>query len=261
MKINAHLFSTLLVASLLSSCGGGDGGNSNGAIVGNQSDLTPPPSPNENSNGIWLGTLSDSDGDVAETIGFFNDGEYVIVADDFNEFYKGTYSVYQNEISAPFRGYSTFPGPIRGIGAFSGVLSSQGTMLATAETATGTGSLSLDYSSEVYEDPISYADLQGLWSGVSVFFLMDHSMDASGFFTGEVTDVPDGCIATGNMEIPNPTKNIIKANISITGVNCSFTGDFSGLGSFVNSSHTTYFVAFANSTFGFSYIGYRNNPE
>tara|TARA_B110000879_G_C11122740_1_gene492520 strand:+ start:132 stop:872 length:741 start_codon:yes stop_codon:yes gene_type:complete len=246
MKINTHLFSALLAISILSSCGGGGGGGGGNAVPQDQ-----------NANGIWLGTTSNSEYGSSDTYGLFIDGEFVALNVQFNEFYKGTYSIDQDAVSAAGKGYA-LNGPYGGIGSISGVVSSQGTLLATVEASIGTTSnLALDYSSDLYERSISFSDLEGSWSGSVIGLSYNISIDSSGYFTAVASD---GCTASGNLDIPNPNRNMIKADLSISGVNCTVTGNYSGLGILADDGTMNDSIVFgyASDDHGFAYIAYRN---
>ena len=208
-------------------------------------------------NGIWLGTTSNSEYGSSDTYGLFNDGEFIALNVQFNEFYKGTYSIDQDAVSATGKGYA-LNGPYGGIGSISGVVSSQGTLLATVEASIGTTSnLSLAYSSDLYERSISFADLEGSWSGSVIGLSYNISIDSSGYFTAVASD---GCTASGNLDIPNPNRNMIKADLSISGVNCTVTGNYSGLGILADDGTMNDSIVFgyANDDHGFAYIAYRN---
>ena len=208
-------------------------------------------------NGIWLGTTSNSEYGSSDTYGLFYDGEFVALNVQFNEFYKGTYSIDQDDVSATGKGYA-LNGPYGGTGSINGVASSQGTLLATVEASIGTTSnLSLAYSSDLYERSISFADLEGSWSGSVIGLSYNISIDSSGYFTAVASD---GCTASGNLDIPNPSRNMIKVDLSISGVNCTVTGNYSGLGILADDGTMNDSIVFgyANDDHGFAYIAYRN---
>ena len=293
MKSKIFLLSTLVVVFLLSSCGGGDGGGGESDVASpadNDRDKDGvlnindefPDDPSEfldsdqdgvgdnadtDVNGIWLGYTSNSENEYdSDTYGLFYDGEFVSLIVHFNEFYKGTYSIDQDAFSATGKGYA-MNGPYGGTGIVSGVISSQGTLLASVEASIGTTSnLVLDYSSNLYERPISFADLEGSWSvsipdlshTVSIIDLSYNiAIDSSGYF---IAVASNGCTASGNLEIPNPTKNMIKADLTISGVNCTVTGNYSGLGILADDGAMNDSIVFgyANDDHGFAYIAYRN---
>ena len=224
-----------------------DGGSTDGGTTDEDTDV----------NGIWLGTTSNSEYGSSDTYGLFIDGEFVALNVQFNEFYKGTYSIDQDAVSAAGKGYA-LNGPYGGIGSISGVVSSQGTLLATVEASIGTTSnLALDYSSDLYERSISFSDLEGSWSGSVIGLSYNISIDSSGYFTAVASD---GCTASGNLDIPNPNRNMIKADLSISGVNCTVTGNYSGLGILADDGTMNDSIVFgyASDDHGFAYIAYRN---
>ena len=263
MKINTHLFSALLVTSLLSSCGGGGGGGNSG----NEGSSSSIPQ-DQNANGIWLGTTSNSEYGSSDTYGLFYDGEFVALNVQFNEFYKGTYSIDQDDVSATGKGY-TLNGPYGGTGSINGVVSSQGTLLATVEASIGTtSSLALDYSSDLYERSISFADLEGFWSGSVTGLSYNIAIDSSGFFTAAGSD---GCIAYGDLDIPNPNRNMIKADrmasngthSTIRIFNCVVRGDYTGFGILADDGtiNDSIIFGYANDYNGYAYIAYRDNTD
>jgi hypothetical protein len=131
-------------------------------------------------------------------------------------------------------------------------------LLATVEASIGTTSnLALDYSSDLYERSISFSDLEGSWSGSVIGLSYNISIDSSGYFTAVASD---GCTASGNLDIPNPNRNIIKADLSISGVNCTVTGNYSGLGILADAGTMNDSIVFgyASDDHGFAYIAYRN---
>ena len=80
MKNILKALSILLVCSLLAACGGGSGGGGSNGSNGSSS----TPAPDENANGIWSGTSS-VNGLVSETLGLFNDGDFVAINFDFDD--------------------------------------------------------------------------------------------------------------------------------------------------------------------------------
>ena len=116
-----------------------------------------------------------------------------------------------------------------------------------ASTPNGS-SLSLDYLKEGHELSISYEDLVGTLGLIETSGLTDLSINSSGQITN---DDSDDCVFSGNIKIPNPLRNLLKLNISSTGNNCTFAGDYSGLGAFVGDEKTTYIVFLDNGTYGY----------
>lgn len=246
--------SVLLTISFLSACGGGGGGTDDGGSNVNDGDLNPAPQ-DENANGIWLGTTSNSTFGSSETIGLFNDGEFVAINLDFNEFYKGTYSIDQDDISATGKGYA-LNGPYGGTGVLDGVVNSQGTLTATVVASIGTTSdLSLAYATESYERPIAYSDFAGSWSGSVIGLSYNISIDASGDF---IAVGSDGCNVSGNLVIPDSDRNLVKADLSVSGSSCTVTGSYSGFGVLADDDGSIIF-GYANDNNGFAYIAYRNS--
>ena len=105
------------------------------AGVDNTNDSAPTV-PDENANGIWLGATSSRVYGISDTLGLLHDSEFIALNIDFNKFFKGSYSVNQDDISATWLGYILNVSN-DGTGTLNGVISSQETMLATAEASIG----------------------------------------------------------------------------------------------------------------------------
>ncbi|MDC1211357.1 hypothetical protein N8087_05485 [Porticoccaceae bacterium] len=252
MKNILKALSILLVCSLLAACGGGSGGGGSNGSNGSSS----TPAPDENANGIWSGTSS-VNGLVSETLGLFNDGDFVAINFDFDEFYKGTYSIDGTDITASANGYS-LGGPFGGTGTLSGVISSEGTLKATTNSSLGTtADLDLVYETQFSERTISLADLSGSWVGSVPGLSFNISIDNSGNLTAIGSD---GCNVSGALNIPNSGRNMIAADITISGNFCTANGNYSGLGVLLDDDAVNDALVFgyANNQYGFAYAAFRN---
>jgi len=243
MKVKTLL--TSLACLMLFACGGGGGGGGGSTAV-----------PNEDANGIWLGLTSTS-GFTSETIGLFYNGSLIAINLDFGEFYKGTYTVNGDSISASIRGYE-LNGPFGGTGTLTGTVTSQGTLRATVDASTGTTSdVDLIYEVSAYERTISTSDLAGSWSGSVPGLTFIITIDASGNF---VALGSDGCVASGNLGIPESGRNMIVGDISVAGSACTVSGNYDGLGLLTDNLATNDVLVFgyANDSYGFAYAATRN---
>ena len=240
MKTTIMLIS--LTCSVLLACGGGGGGSTT--------------APDENANGIWSGLTSIS-GFTSETIGLFHDGALVAINLDFDEFYKGTYSIDGDRISASIRGYE-LNGPFGGTGTLSGTVVSGGTLKATVEDSSGgTSDVDLVYEAQIYERSIALSDLAGSWSGSVPGLSFSITIDSSGGFTAVGSD---GCIASGDLSIPNSSRNMIAGDISVSGSACAVNGSYNGLGLLADnvSTNDVLIFGYANNDYGFAYSAARN---
>ena len=241
MKVKTTLVG--LACSMLLACGGSGGGNS--ASV-----------PDEDANGIWSGLTSIS-GFTSETISLLNDGALIAINLDFDEFYKGTYSIDGDRISASIRGYE-LNGPFGGTGTLSGIVTSKGALKATVESSSGgTSDVDLVYETQVYERSISLADLAGSWAGSIPGLTFAITIDASGRL---VASGSDGCIVSGDLRIPKADRNMIAGNISVSGSACTVSGNYDGLGLLTDNATTNDVLVFgyANDNYGFAYAATRN---
>jgi hypothetical protein len=256
MKNTFKALTILLACYLLTACGGGGGGGGSGGSSGGSDSSGSTVVADENANGIWSGTTN-VDGFVSDTIGLFNDGEFIAVNIDFDEFYKGTYSVDGGNVSASANGYSV-GGPLGGVGTLTGVVSSQGTLRGTTSSSLGTtADLDLVYEAQMYERTISFSDLEGSWSGSIPGLAFTIVIDSSGNL---VAVGSDGCTVSGALSFPNPGRNMIEADITISGAICTVPGNYSGLGSLVDidTTNDALIFGYANNEYGFAYIALRN---
>ena len=232
-----------LSCSIILGCGGGN--SSNSVAV-----------PDENANGIWSGLTSTS-GFTSDTVALFNDGQLIAINLDFDEFYKGTYTIDGDSISGSIRGYE-LNGPFGGTGTLTGTVTSQGTLRATVDASTGTDSdVDLTYEALAYERSISTDDLEGSWSGSVPGLTFSITVDDSGNF---VAVGSDGCIASGSLTIPEAGRNMIAGDISVAGATCTVNGSYDGLGLLADNLTTNDVLIFgyANDDYGFAYAATRN---
>lgn len=245
MSFNNALI-TFCIILLLSACGGGGGGGG-GATTTNNTDA----------NGIWSGNTSTTGLGTSNTLALFNDGEFIAINFDFSEFYTGTYSTRENSLSGSGRGYDV-NGPFGATGSISGNVTAQGTILATITTSLDTtGTLDLAYSRDLYERPSSFSKIEGRWVGSisGLNFFIDIS--ASGDIYAAASD---GCNVNGEVQIPNPQRNVYKIDIDISGSTCSVSGSYDGLGAILDSDSGVddlLAVGYSNSSYGFAYIAAR----
>jgi len=235
------------VAVSLASCGGGGGGGGGGgtaAVV------------NQNANGYWSGSTSTPGYSSTPTHGLFNDGDFVAINGEINEFYKGSYTIDDDDISASAKGYY-LNGPLIGTGTLSGVVNSKGTLKATV-TANGVVSdLDLVYQTALSERSISLSDVAGSWSGYIPGLSFTISINSSGSFNASGSD---GCNVSGTLSIPHSGSNMITGDLSVSGTYCNATGDYSGLGILADNVGTNDILLFgyANEQYGFGYAAARN---
>ena len=244
MKVKAIFFS--LICSMFLGCGGGGDETSTAVVV-----------PDENANGIWSGITTTPGFGSADTVALFNDGDFVAINLAFGEFYKGTYTIDGDDISANLLGFE-LNGPFGGTGTLTGTVTSKGTLMATVDASTGTASdVDLVYETQAYERTITLADLAGSWSGSAPGLSFSITVDTSGAF---VAIGSDGCIASGDLSIPVSNRNMIAGEISVSGAGCSVSGNYDGLGALADNLATNDVLIFgyANNDFGFAYAASRD---
>ena len=248
MKIIFRLAGYVLMATSLVACGGGGGGGSS----------VSPGVPDESANGIWTGITSVAGYGSSDTIAFFLDNEFIALNLDFNEFYQGTYTINGSAITATNAKGFDVNGPYAGSGSLDGVVSSGGTLRATVETSIGTTSdLDLVYRADVYERSLSFSDLAGSWSGSVVGISFSLVISSSGSFSGLGSD---GCVVEGELAIPSSNRNLFKSDLTISGSNCSVSGNYSGLGHLFDTfqNNDTLVIGYSNNSYGFAYTANRN---
>ena len=249
------------MAASLVACGGGGGsgsGSGGGGSGGGGSSSASSPVQNESANGIWTGIASIAGVGTSDTMAFFNDGEFIAVNFDFEEFYQGTYNINGSNISATnFKGYE-LGGLYGGNGNLQGVVSSQGTLRATVDTSLGTtGDLDLVYETAVSERSISLSDLTGSWSGSVPGLSFAIIIDQSGSFAASGSD---GCSVSGQLTIPRADRNMIKGDLTVSGSNCLVSGNYSGLAVLADNFEVndTLVIGYSNNNYGFAYAADRN---
>ena len=240
MKLSTFIYLPFLCISI-SACGGG-GGNSSASDV--------PADTNESANGVWDGFTTNSFGQSSLTLAIFYNGDFVAINDDFQEFYSGTYSTSGNNFSSNnTKGYY-WNGPYIGMGSINGDLSSEGNMSLTFSSNTGiTGSIDLDYEPTISNSSFTYSDLSGTWLGSSEALGLSYAIvvDGQGNFAAEASD---GCQVIGNAVIPNNNLSIFEVSLSISGINCTVNGFYTGLGVLYEGEIV---MAYSNDIYGFAY--------
>jgi hypothetical protein len=234
-------FNLMVLCLTISACGGGGGNSSN-----NDSSTDN----NESANGVWRGYTTSNFGQSSFTQGIFYNGDFVVINDDFQEFYSGTYSTSSNNFtSSNTKGYY-WNGPYIGVGSINGFLSSKGKMSLIFSSDTGvTGSIDLDYEPTITNSNITYSDLSGTWLGASESEDLSYAIvvDGQGNFAAEASD---GCQIFGNAIIPNNNLSIFEIALSISGINCTVNGSYKGLGFLYEEE---IYMAYSNDIYGFAY--------
>lgn len=247
MTIKFSPVAVLLLCSILMACGGGGAGGTGTSAV----------TQSESADGIWTGTTVTPGYGTSSTVAFFNGGEFIAINENFYEFYKGSYNIDGSRIRANnAKGYEV-NGPYLGSGDLDGVVYSQGTLRATVNSALGNSELDLVYETAAYEQSISLADLTGSWSGSIPGLSFGINISSSGYFTASASD---GCNVSGQLSIPRTNRNMITADLTISGSNCFVSGNYSGLGILVDDvlAKDTLLFGYANNNYGFAYAAYRN---
>ena len=240
MKLSTLIFLPFLCITI-SSCGGGGSGSSTNDISSNT---------NESANGVWSGFTTNNFGQSSLTVGIFYNGDFVAINEDFQEFYRGTYTTSGNNFTSNNTQGYYWNGPNIGMGSINGVLSSEGNMSLTFSSNTGiTGSIDLSYLPSLSTSNFTYSDLSGTWLGSSDSQDLSYVIvvDGQGNFAASASD---GCQVIGNAVIPNNNLSIFKVALSISGITCTVNGSYTGLGILYEGE---ILMAYSNANYGFAY--------
>ena len=159
--------------------------------------------------------------------------------------YSGNIGTSGDNLSATLTGYApsgfSFPNKtsvsnVSISGTFTQFSTAQGTYSGGGDN----GTFSLNYQTALYEQPASISIVNGTWSdaggpvGAVVHTVI---VDSTGKITGGDTT---GCIYSGNVNIPNSSRNIYSVNMGIS--NCPESGSYAGLAYYNNSGGSKSFT-------------------
>lgn len=205
----------VLCLSVVVSCGGG-------------SDSSPSPVVNENPEGIWTGTFTESGMGTYVVDMLVYNGEIIGLSTDASAIFVGTYTVSGNSITADVKAYAIGGGPYA-TSVITGTFSEQSQFDATFSSTyissgtTSTGSITLTYDS-IYDRSSSLAMLEGTWSETDGAYTITADVDAFGSLSG--TDTA-GCGYSGVISILDPNKNLYGIDIDVSTCS-SFNGSYDG---------------------------------
>lgn len=160
-------------------------------------------------NGIWTGTLTETDKGTYEITAYLYDGRIIIFGRGFDGF-DGSYLINGKDISADGYWYTYVHGiPPRYPATLSGTLLARDSISATLSDSEGkTGSVSLNYDATLYQHSSSLSLLVGSWalSGITVM------IDENGGFSGRESP---GCVAEGSINILDSSFNLYGVDFTI----------------------------------------------
>lgn len=266
---NKFLTLVILLASFsIVSCGGGSADTKETLNV----EENEPDTENQSANGIWSSDES-GDGDT-ETIGIFNDGNFVIVNVSNGESeemptgksFQGNYTITGDTLETVNAEAYHLNGNFIAAVNISGVVNTQATILATAMDEGGLAgdTITLTYDILNTDRDITLDDLVGSWlPGIAE----DGEITISN--TGAFAMTMDGCETVGTVAITT-SDNIFELELSSMGETCPATGDFDGF-ALVSDDHaddndTTILnneliLIYSNDDFGFAYPAFKDTVE
>lgn len=212
-------FVVILLAVFLVSCGGGSGSSDNQSA--NSSD-------NQSADGVWIGSVTHSNGISSEIAAISSGGEFIIIDADSEVILNGSLNIRGDKLSATRMNQYEFDGGYIMYFELDGVVNTKSKIMAdVVDVASGDKSiLNLDYQM-LTDEPITYSDLSGAWyfqGDDDIYRLED--IDAMGAYAIE----DDGCVSSGKFSIPNKEKIIVTTEFTVTGASRCPIGNYSGLG-------------------------------
>lgn len=237
MKLTNIIFVFIFTISLVG-CGGGGGS---------------PGVENESANGVWVGFSTNNQGVSSEIVSVFYGNEYVTLNTADQKLYSGSYTVTAANISSQDSKSFNWDGSYIADGSMAGTVYSKSTIQSTYTGDIEAGAAGLEKNSEiiVYETSISDIGLnnnklKGSWTtnDADNKLLYAFAID-NGNFSAEASD---GCSIDGDLKIPNGNLNVFQLTLVISGTDCSYSGDYTGLG-YLKDDKITF--AYSNDNYGF----------
>jgi hypothetical protein len=223
-------FVFILLTAFLVSCGGGSDSPSNQSTNGDGSGdgggLGSPK--NQSADGVWIGSVTQSNGTSSEVIAMSSGGEFIIVDIASDVVLSGSLDISGDKLSAAKINQYEYDGSYIMYYEVDGVVNTKSKIIADViDVESGNkSSLNLDY--EILSDePINYSDLSGSWyfQGDDDIYRRE-DIDDIGAFTIE----DDGCIISGKFSILNNEQIIVKTEFTVSGETKCLIGSYSGLG-------------------------------
>lgn len=225
MKI--HFGAMLLSASLvLAGCGGG----SSSSGVSNTS--PPPPPADQETGGLWVGTLTSDSNMVTEDLVALSadDGRFRFLSVDSDITFVGISQTMGTSMTGTARAFAD-----SGVNWLNGnhvvdatvtaVIAERSTMSGSWALASGESfTFDLTYDA-LYEKDSATSLLEDIWTGYDDFGNPEVTfvIDADGVFNGQNTS---GCVSTGQFTAIAPTSNLYEVQGEIS--NCGIAGTYQG---------------------------------
>lgn len=211
-KLGLKLAAAALLGFGLSGCGGGDSGE-NGTAVG------------VNANGLWSGTqtINGVDYDISAIV--YNQKIYGYSLQGFTMF-SGAYTISSdNKLVSTYKNYDGY-GSYSSDGSLTGTVVEKQTLTGLfSNTLNQTGTISASYNL-VFEKPASLDYISGTITNTTQNFSISSS--------GAVSGTSNGCDILGQVTVPDTKVNIYNVNYTLS--NCSYSGNYSGFGTIIESN-------------------------
>lgn len=237
MKLSNIIFVFIFTISLVG-CGGG--GGSSGVK-------------NESANGVWVGFSTNNQGESSEIVSIFYDDKYVTLNTADQKLYSGSYTVAADNITSEDSKSFNWDGAYIADGSMAGTVYSKSTIQSTYTGVTEADAAGLENNSEiiVYETSLSDISLnnnklKGSWitNDADNKLLYAFAIENENFSA----EASDGCSIDGDLKIPNGNLNVFQLTLVISGTDCSYSGDYTGLG-YLKDDKITF--AYSNDNYGF----------
>jgi hypothetical protein len=209
----------LVITLSLTGCGGGGGGGGKVSL-------------DESADGIWVGFSNNSD-----ITALYYSGKFATLNKKDNELYSGSYSIIGDVITSQDAKSYIWNGSHLSTGSIEGVVNSKSTILSTFTEGPVFSDINnpqkrselVMYETSFSDKQISNQMLNGTWftdDGTDNQFTYNVSIDAGNISVR----VSEGCTIQGELKIPNNNLNIFELMFAISGSNCTYSGNYTGLG-------------------------------